>query len=435
MDWAFEQAHAFAFAIVSGLVTTVLAALFISVWRKVPAFSSTRRRLFAAVRASPFASAALVVFMLATVGVLVVGWVIGPQESDDPQVRATRQAPAAAPAPSNSPSPPSLEQAGWGPVRNLVRVGERPQEATLNSVVDHPIYGDERNYMRVRLAGDVDAKYTSSVVVEAGNVYEFVVAINNDAAAGGQAAEGVRLRLQMSAVARGSAPSHAFITSTNVVPDEMWDGATLVGEDIDAWFALRYVANSAVLHTGGDASGTVLSDDVFRDGVLVGCDSLDGVLPAGDRCQSWVSFRIRIDQPNFEATAFAQPDGTGGWSETLIATDDQEAKLGVRYKNTGTTQQNDVVLRVTLPENLHLIKGSTVWSNDRARDVSATTDEIAGQGLNLGSYVPGEDVFVTFEVIVDGPPPGGTNIQNLERFFTVETNNGSKHAPLTIVWF
>lgn len=431
MGWDFEQIYNIAVNILLALAAAALLALCALVWRKAPGIKNPVRRLRVAVRRAPWASGVLSLVLVACVVIVVVGVVVAPRTTAASGPEGVK---SAAPRSTPTPTPSSLAQAGWGPSRTLVKDAKRPKTAVINSVVDHPVYGDERAFMRIRLADDENATYSSSVIAEPGKVYEVIVAINNDAADGGATAKDVKLRLRVPGVAKGSAPSYAFISSSNVKPTEIWDGATLVGENTTDEFALRYVSNSAVLHTGGSADGTLLADDVFKQGTLVGCDALDGLLPAGERCQSWVTFKVRIDQPNFEVSAFAQLDETPSWAETFVASPGQQVKVLVTYKNTGTTQQDNVVLAVKLPDNMHLVAGSTTWSNARTQNVQASSDAIAGVGLNLGSYSPGANVYAEFDMIVDGAPGHESNIQSVKDFFTVETDNGNKSAPLTAIW-
>lgn len=430
MGWL-QQVNGWTVNIVLAALWGGLAFLILRVWMKGPQDENPLRRLWGGARQHRVAAgtAGGVLALCLVVSVVTSVALAGGDVTAEP-------APTSAPSVPVSPTPTPSEgtqvaSAGWGPARDVATDSKRPVAAMLNSVVDDPDFGDERRFMVVRLAGDPDADWRNSVVAVPGKDYEVAVIVNNDAAEGGDTASDVRLRVQMPGVAKGSAPSHAFVTS-NVAPNEIWDGVNYVGEDPELEFALRYVASSAVLHSEGGANGTVLSDDIFTTGVELGCDQLDGTLPAGERCRSWVTFEIRIDQPNFEVGAFAQQDGADAWSETLVATPGQRVTLMGTYQNTGTTQQNDVVFEVELPANMHLVKGTTFWSNARTKDVAAMTDSIVGERINVGSYAPNANVWVTFDVVIDGPL-ADANLQEID-IVAVHTNNGTKRAQLTLVW-
>jgi uncharacterized repeat protein (TIGR01451 family) len=428
--WLVEQLNVWTVNIVLAALWSGLALLIVLVWKSGPRHEKLLRRVWGGARKRPAAAitAGAVLAMCLVTSVVTTVAMAGGQPT-------AGGVPVASPSIPASPRPAETTQiatAGWGPARDVATDSKRPQKAMLNSVIDDPDFGDERGFMVARAADDHEARWQNSIVAVPGRVYEIAVVVNNDAADGGEAARDVRLRVQMPAVAKGSAPSHAFVTS-DVLPHEIWDGINIVGEDPSTEFALRYVASSAVLHTAGDADGAVLSDNIFAQGVLLGCDQLDGDLPAGERCQSWVTFRIHVDQPNFEVAAFAQQDGADAWSETVVATAGQRVTLMGTYKNTGTTQQNDVVFVVALPENMHYVMGTTSWSNAQRQGVAEDTDNIVRDGINVGSYAPGEDVRVTFDVVLDGEP-GEESLQEVPGLFSVETNNGTKRARLALVW-
>ncbi|SEA88412.1 hypothetical protein [Leifsonia sp. 21MFCrub1.1] len=306
----------------------------------------------------------------------------------------------------------------------------------LNSVVDDPLAGDERGLMAIRLADDPRAKWGNTSVAIPGNVYEVGININNDAREGAQAAKGVHVRVEMPGVVRAAtAISQTFVTSSNVSPRTIWDGITLVSAD-DGEYALRYVTGSAVLHNGGRANGLTLSDELFTSGTVVGCDALDGDLAAGSRCRSWITFRVKIDQPNFEVNASAGEPGTDVWSGTHVAAGGEQATVRVQYKNTGTTLQKDVVFKVDLPSNMHYLNGSGVLKNPWNDSLRLANDQniATGIGINVGDYAPGQSVIVTFDVVLDGPPGDTGQKQTIEKFRAVETNNGTKNAALTFVW-
>lgn len=430
MDWIFEQIFEGATALLLALAGSALISLCVFVWRKAPKEGKLAGRLWVGVRQTKFLSASLIAVVGICLGVVVVGWVSNLQTKAE-------AAPAELPRTSQTTAPaaPSLDKAGWGPARDLVKYDSRPANATINSMIDRPKHGDERNFTFIRRADDENAAYKKSVVAVPGKVYEVLVLVNNDAVDGGESAQDVRLRMQMPGVAKGSAPAHAFVSSSNTTPREIWDGVTLVGERASEEFALRYVSDSAMFYSGGSTDGTSLSDDFFKDGVQIGCDSMDGLIPAGDRCRSWVIFKVRIDQPNFSVKALADLDDNGSWSETVVAAPGQVLRIAVSYQNTGTNQQDDVVLRVDLPDNMHFVQGSTYWSNASHHDVHTSDDAIKDVGINLGSYAPTGNVWAVFEVKVDGPLDESTNTQVIEKFFTASTNAGDKFAPLTLIWF
>ena len=146
-----------------------------------------------------------------------------------------------------------------------------------------------------------------------------------------------------------------------------------------------------------------------------------------------MTFKVRIDQPNFSATALAKLSGSGSWSQTYIATPGETVTVSATYRNIGTTQQDDVILRVNLPQNVHYVDGTTTWSKASARDQLASNG-IAGRGISIDSFDPGDSGTATFDVMVDAPLEKRPTTQAIDEFLVVETNAGSKTAPLSFVW-
>lgn len=430
MDWPFSQGYAFAVNVLGAVLCGVLFWLVARIKAHMPATGSWFARVKSGARQSPVVSGIVGVTLLACVGVFIAGYVVGPEK---PVTAGATPAFTAAPAEAVKEESEPLTLARWGPERALFSASNRPTAATLNSVFDTDEYGYEPNFLSIKPSDGDEGSYGSSVVAQPGQSYTVAVAVHNDATAGGEAVEGVRLRVQMPGVAKGSAPAYGFLSASNTSPAEILDGATLVGEDPDHEFAIRYVTDSAVVHTQGAADGMHLGDELFTDGAAIGCDALDGIIPAEQRCAIWVTYEVRIDQPNFEAAAVAKMKGSDTWSSSYVAKSGDKVTVAVTYKNTGTTQQDDVVLRVQLPQNAQFVSGSATWRNASAeRDMDAG-DGLVERGINLGSYAPGANAWAQFEMVVQDSE-GDQSLQEVPDFFTVETNNGSKSAPLTLVW-
>jgi hypothetical protein len=441
MSWL-QQVNGWTIAIVIGLATSIIATLCAVVWRQGPVGYSAGKRLWLGAQKAPHAAWAAGVSMTLCI-VLAVGTSIAlAGMAPDPRSSAS-PAPVASSAPSltsthvATPQPVAVAQGGWGPARDLARHEVRPTSAMLNSVVDDPLAGDERAFMAVRLANDENASWSDSVVAIPGRTYEVGINVNNDAKDGGKAAEGVQLRVEMPGVAHTTtAVSQTFVTSSNVTPGKIWAGITFVNKgSFD--YALRYVSNSAVLQTDGDANGERLSDQLFTDGVPIGCDALDGVLPAGDRCRTWVTFKVRIDQPNFEVAASMKVDGTDAWSETYAPEAGEAVTVRAQYTNTGTTMQDDIVFKLNLPSNVHYLDGTAFLANPWNESLHLDNDENISKdiGVNVGSYAPQQSAVVSFDVILDAPLENMGGAQVLEEFLTVDTNGGRKYAQLTLIWF
>lgn len=335
-----------------------------------------------------------------------------------------------------------ITPATWGPTdRDVVSVQSRNSVVTLNSMVDNPVQGDERNFMQIRPSTAGNESYTDELVLTPGDVYVGYVYFKNDASpdAADAVAENTRLKLEVPGVVHGSANAYARLSSDNAVPGEVWDGITLVLPEPNQEAALRYVSGSATLHTGGAADGTPLDDALFEaEGVLLGCDALDGNLPSRDECGGYVTFELRVDQPAFTVAASARVKGsTDPFASQVVATVGDVLDVRVTYQNTGTNQQDNVSLKIhDLPEGLRYVKESSQIANSKTGgDYHDTVDGVTTNGYNLGSYQPKGNVFFKFDLIIDESmlaDDRGSRWIEIPSFARITTNAGYIDAPLTL---
>jgi hypothetical protein len=86
-----------------------------------------------------------------------------------------------------------------------------------------------------------------------------------------------------------------YITSSNAEPTEYRHSIKLVSHKP---FHLEYIPYSAWYENNGiGAGGTRLSDDIMKDGVLIGFDALDGRVPG---CYKYLSYSTIKVFPVFE---------------------------------------------------------------------------------------------------------------------------------------
>ena len=191
----------------------------------------------------------------------------------------------------------------WGPQDRQTFTWSNPADhVCFNSMTDNPEIGDEANFVRVRKAGGHD-KFVDNVIVEPGEEYEVFIYYHNNASASLNEgdrrgiAENVRLRMNYIAStlnAGEAAVIRGTISSSNAIPEEVWDTAYLNANEA---VGLRYVPNSAVLHNTGSLGGTVLNDDaVFgKDGgtYLGYSKGYWGMIPGCNEFAGYVTFRLK----------------------------------------------------------------------------------------------------------------------------------------------
>lgn len=323
----------------------------------------------------------------------------------------------------------ALVDTPWGPDRATFTWDDPAPYATFNSITDNPQLGDERNFVRVREVKDGE-RFGDEVSLERGKTYEVYIYYHNNADAHevGKTAIGIA----DGAAVKSSFPAYvksgekATVTGTLFASDtnplEVWDGAYLnAAEDL----YLRYVPGTATIHNGGELNGQSIGPDyLFGDGALLGYNQFSGILPGCNEYAGYITYQLFADAPGFDISKSLVGD-----SSTVRAGDIVTFK--VRYDNTGTMDQTNVVVRDTLPDSLEYVTGSAKLYNNNFTEGKAVNDDIISEnGMNIGDYAGGSGwAEVTYQVLVKDNVNCGDEITNR---VTVSTNDGNKHADLTL---
>lgn len=337
---------------------------------------------------------------------------------------------------------------GWGPNRATFTMEKPAKYPTLNSIIeggDTRNYGDTRNFLQVKEKDGPQAKFTDHLNGVPGKTYTAMIYYENSASPStAERAENVSLRVQAPATFTGAGELTALISADNTRPKEVWDGAVIQLPDAQTSVALRYVPGTAVVHSRGDVDGKQLPTSLFAGGAKLGCKSFDGVLDGTGECAGYVTFDFVLDQPNFTVTTLASS------STPLALAPSVEAHLGdtvtirTLYKNTGTTIQNDVVLRIVdLPLGMQLADSPVLVANSatdgRYQPLPGDSGaRLAARGLNVGSYAPGGTCYIKFSArIVEVPGHDFAQDGQVYRYplLAAETNNGIKQGGVKILVF
>lgn len=318
----------------------------------------------------------------------------------------------------------------WGPERKTFTWDNPATYATFNSIIDNPQIGDERDFVRIREVND-HGTYGDEVALEAGHTYEVYIYYHNNADGHevGKTAIGIAdgAAVKSSFPATVKAGEKATVTGTVFASDTdplaVWDGAYMTASE-DLY--LRYVPGTAIIHNGGELNGQNIGPDyLFGEGALLGYNQFSGILPGCNQYAGYITYNIFADQPGFSI-------------QKSIISDAQSFKAGdeitfkVRYDNTGTMDQLNVVVKDTLPEGLTYIPGSAMLYNNNLTEGKAVNDDIiAENGMNIGDYAGGSGwAEVTYKAkINDDQNCGG----ELENSVTVSTTDGNKTSSVKIV--
>ncbi len=319
----------------------------------------------------------------------------------------------------------------WGPGRATFTTAHPADYVTFNSITDNPAYGDERNFLRVKPASASDSAYSDKTKLEAGKEYEAYIYYHNNAAANlNLVAKDTTLRVELPAVVDGDTQSVAYITSSNAKPQKIWDETTLTS---DSAMALRMVPGSAKIHNFGATNGKTLANDIITSGVKLGYNALDGNVPGCNEYAGYVTFRFVADQPNFTVDKLVSKHGDNKWVETYTAQPGETVDYLLKYKNTGTVTQKDVVIKDSLPAGMTYVSGSTVLGNPaNPAGVKASDNVTTSTGINVGTYNPGQNAWVIFSAKAPAESKLVCGVNTLVNKETVETDNGSKSDTATV---
>lgn len=329
----------------------------------------------------------------------------------------------------------------WGPDRPTFTYGSPAPYVTFNSITNNPQVGDERNFVRIKEAGTTQ-NFSDNATLVPGKKYEVYVYFHNNAASNLNdaahdykgIAKDVALQIKTPAVvnANTSANIRGVISSSNANPGTVWDEAVVTSAST---VALRYVNDSAVIHSNGAVNGQKLPDTLFGAGTALGYDALNGKLPGCNQFAGYVTYEFAVDQPNFEVAKTVSKDGENKYSESVTTVADGKVQYKIQYKNTGTTRQDGVVIKDTLPAGMKYVAGSTLISTSKSGgQYVAAPDGVTAGGLEIGSYAPGGNAYIKFTAqVVSNDKLEKCGVNTLINKATAQTQNGNKSDTANVV--
>ncbi len=196
----------------------------------------------------------------------------------------------------------SAPVSAWGPERPTYTMDRPAEKAVFNSIIDNAAVGDERDFVRIAEVNS-GQPFTSELELQPGKEYIVMIYFHNDAsatfndAAHGRVgfAENVRVMSyfppKLEARERGKVDG--LISTSNTDPREVWDEAYITASEA---MTLHYVQDSATLNNQKAANGSKLSTKLFTsEGVLIGTNKLNGLIPGCDEYAGEVFYRFRTE--------------------------------------------------------------------------------------------------------------------------------------------
>lgn len=333
----------------------------------------------------------------------------------------------------------------WGPSRPTFTMAHPASYVTFNSITDNPRHGDERNFVQIRNYTD-NGQFGENVNLEVGKEYEVYVFYHNNASSNlNDAAHNYKgvakdayMRVQMPATVNAGTDARVtgFVGASNATPASVWDEA--YGKNTSAAaVALRYVQNSAKITSNGAVNGQSidLTKLASSTGAPLGYDSLNGKLPGCNEYSGYVTYRFKVDQPNFEVTKDVSKSGENNYSDKVTVAPGSNVDYKIKYKNIGTMDQDHVTIKDVLPAGVTYVPGTTYYSSAKTNNqwTPTNTDELVKSGIDFGGFGPGGALYVKFTGKVvgnDDLQKCGTN--TLINTASANTQNGSKSDTATV---
>lgn len=334
----------------------------------------------------------------------------------------------------------------WGPASRVTFTLAKPADyVTFNSITDNKQYGDERNFVQIRNVTD-NTQFGENTSLVPGKEYEVFVYFHNNASSSlndaahnyDGIAHGAFMRAQMPAsVAAGQdARVTAFVGASNAkhldkngtnLGNQVWDDA-FGKNSTNGAVALRYESGSAKITSNGAVNGKTLPDTLFTSGTPIGYNALDGNLPGCLQYSGYVTYKFKVDQPNFEVQKTVSAAGKNQYAETVSAKSGDTVDFKIQYHNTGTTQQDGVVIRDQLPAGLDYVAGSTyiATSATNGQWTKVSQDTVVKQGINVGSYAPNGNAYVKFSAKISSEDKLACGMNTIKNIASADTQNGSK---------
>lgn len=188
----------------------------------------------------------------------------------------------------------------WGPERPTYTLHAPADHATFNSITDNSALGDERDFVRI-VEVDSGNTFTSELEIEPDKEYAVYIYYHNDASAtfndeahgfAGVARDARVISYYPKELAAGERGKiDGIISSTNASPQTVWDEAYITAtKDL----SIRYVDGTARIYNQHETNKALLSDELFTgNGVLLGVDSLNGIVLGCDEYAGQVIYRLR----------------------------------------------------------------------------------------------------------------------------------------------
>ncbi len=294
----------------------------------------------------------------------------------------------------------------WGPDRPVYTVDSPADHITFNSIKDNPNVGDERNFVVVKDAANTnDGGWQDNITVQPGKEYLVRVYVHNNAASSlNLTAVNTRVMASVPNTTGKNVSISGFVTADNATPNKIWDDISFNSTND---FNLTYVSGSAEIYNNGYAAGGAgksLPDSIVTStGALIGYNGPDGKVPGCFQYANYVYFKVKPQFPKEDFTVTKDVRKSGGtFGQTVNANQGETLNYRINYTNTGNTQQENVILKDTLPAGISYVPGSVqiLNANHPSGAYVQDGDKLFSSGINIGAYTAGSNAYIAFDAKV-----------------------------------
>lgn len=306
-----------------------------------------------------------------------------------------------------------------------------PGIIVFNSISDSAI-GNEKNFVgtrectiqangRCNAATKETIWNANEITVKDGQTYIIRAYIHNNNPNGEDAvAENTMVSFIVPTDSAKEIEVNGIISSSNATPSKYWDDVVFKSERL---FHLEYIYGSALFTNNGIGKGGLsVGDEVVTNaangGMLIGYDKLDGRIPGCYQYDSFVTIQVKAVFDDFMTKTQVRHAGDKEWQDIITANVSDKVEFQIEYQNISDEWQNNVVIRNILPPNLSYISGSTkIKNSSHPNGATVNEDHIIDDGIQVGDYSPGANVYVMFtaEVVDDSLANGQNTLINWGR--------------------
>lgn len=298
-----------------------------------------------------------------------------------------------------------IEGENWGPARSEYYFDEPADHPVFNSVIDNPIYGDERHFLEIKSVSGMSLQTDDHfITVQPGSTYIARISYCNDGsqylnASGKVIAQKVKVSVHLPQALEGRKPGilQANIHCSNSEYDRIWDQVALY---CPTEAVIEYVTASAKIYNYGKLSGETLGTQLFGEGLYIGFNKFSGILPGGMQYSGSIEFRFTVKPINQVVFRRTVSVDRRNYADRISVLPGDILTFRNYIKNEHYDDITDVTFRDELPKGLTLIPDTTTLYAVPFVQGRKLSDHIVQNGINTGLFGSGVTGVIQYKAQV-----------------------------------